>query len=150
MKALTIRQPYATLIMLGVKQFETRRWRTEYRGPLVIHAAQLGGATSTDALMRLERRLGLMPTTLAEKDYPLGALLGVVTLDECLPISPRLIAALTPIEKALGWYQDGGFVWDLARAGRVRFAAPIPCGGRLGLWTLPADLTARIDKELHP
>ena len=150
MRALTIRQPYATLIMLGVKQFETRRWRTDYRGPLVIHAAATGGSTSTDALMRLERRIGAMPTVLAEKTYPRGALLGVVTLDECLPISPRLIAALTPLERHLGWYQDGGFVWDLARAGRRLFAQPIPCAGRLGLWELPDELAARIEKELQP
>jgi hypothetical protein len=150
MKALTIRQPYATLIMLGIKQLETRRWRTNYRGPLVIHAASTGGGTSTDALMRLERRIGAMPTVLAEKTYPLGALLGVVTLDECLPISPRLIAALTPLERHLGLYQDGGFVWDLARAGRVRFAAPIPCAGRLGMWTLPDELAALVEQEVRP
>lgn len=150
MKVLTVRQPYATLILQGVKQLETRRWRTDYRGPLVIHAAQVGGATSTDQLLGLERRLGLMPTALAGHVYPLGALLGVVELVECLPISPRLIAALTPIEKALGWYRDPGFVWDLARAGRIRFAEPIPCAGRQGLWTLPADLAAQVEKELHP
>ncbi|HNP80161.1 MAG TPA: ASCH domain-containing protein [Nitrospira sp.] len=150
MRVLSIRQPWATLIMLGIKQFETRRWRTDYRGELVIHAAATGGQTSTDALMRLERRIGAMPTSLVEKDYPLGALLGIVQLDECLPISPRLIAALTPLERQLGWYQDGGFVWDLARAGRVRFAEPIPCAGRLGLWTLSADLVAQVEQEVHP
>lgn len=148
MRVLSIRQPWATLIMLGIKQFETRRWRTDYRGELVIHAAATGGQTSTDALMRLERRLGAMPTALAEKGYPLGALLGIVQLDECLPISPRLIAALTPLERHLGWYQDGGFVWDLARAGRVRFAEPIPCAGRLGLWTLSPDLESTVRKAL--
>ena len=148
MKVLTIRQPWATLIMLGLKQFETRSWRTDYRGPLVIHAAATGGRIHTDELLRLERRLGAMPTTLAEKDYPLGALLGVVELDECLPMSPRLIAALTPLERNLGWYQSGGFVWDLARAGRRRLTQPIVCSGRQGLWTLPPDLDAQLRKAL--
>lgn len=92
--------------------------------------------------------IGAMPTVLAEKTYPLGALLGVVTLDECLPISPRLIAALTPLERALGWYQDGGFVWDLARAGRRSLPEPIPCGGRLGLWTLSPFLESQLRKAL--
>jgi len=150
MRALTIRQPYATLIMQGVKQFETRSWRTAYRGPLVIHAAANGARIYGDQLRRLEKRLGLMPTALMGLDYPCSAVLGVVELVECLPISPRLIDALTPRERWLGWYRDGGYVWDLARAGRVRFAEPIPCAGRLGLWTLPDDLAARIDKELHP
>jgi ASCH domain len=39
MKALTIRQPWAELILRGRKPFELRTWRTKYRGPLVIHAA---------------------------------------------------------------------------------------------------------------
>lgn len=150
MRVLTIRQPYATLLMQGLKQFETRSWTTPYRGPLVIHAAANGSRIYGDQLRRLEKRLNLMPTALMGQEYPLGALLGVVELVECLPISPRLIQALTPIEKYLGWYSDGGFVWDLARAGRVRFAEPIPCAGRQGLWTLPADLAARVEKELHP
>ena len=38
MKALTIRQPWASLIALGVKTIETRSWPTRYRGPIAIHA----------------------------------------------------------------------------------------------------------------
>lgn len=39
MKALTLHQPWASLIALGVKTIETRSWSTSYRGPLAIHAA---------------------------------------------------------------------------------------------------------------
>lgn len=39
MKAITLHQPWATLISLGVKSIETRSWSTSYRGPLAIHAA---------------------------------------------------------------------------------------------------------------
>jgi len=40
MKALSIRQPWAGLIAAGVKTIETRIWRTEYRGPLLICASR--------------------------------------------------------------------------------------------------------------
>ena len=40
MKALTLWEPWATLIALGVKRYETRSWGTKYRGPLAIHAAK--------------------------------------------------------------------------------------------------------------
>jgi hypothetical protein len=40
MKALTIRQPWADLILAGVKTREYRSWRVDYRGPLLIHAAK--------------------------------------------------------------------------------------------------------------
>lgn len=39
MKVLTLHQPWASLIALGVKTIETRSWSTQYRGPLAIHAA---------------------------------------------------------------------------------------------------------------
>jgi hypothetical protein len=39
MKILTIRQPYAQLIVTGQKPIENRTWGTRYRGPLLIHAA---------------------------------------------------------------------------------------------------------------
>ena len=40
MKAITIWQPYASLIGCNAKRFETRGWATKYRGPIAIHAAQ--------------------------------------------------------------------------------------------------------------
>jgi hypothetical protein len=39
-KALTLWQPWASLVALGVKTIETRSWSTSYRGPLAIHAAK--------------------------------------------------------------------------------------------------------------
>jgi len=40
MKCLSLRQPYAALIVTGIKTIETRTWRTNYRGKILIHAAQ--------------------------------------------------------------------------------------------------------------
>lgn len=39
MKALTVQQPWATLLATGRKRIETRSWKTKYRGPIAIHAA---------------------------------------------------------------------------------------------------------------
>lgn len=40
MKAITIWQPWASLLACGAKRFETRSWATSYRGPIAIHAAK--------------------------------------------------------------------------------------------------------------
>src|SRR5690348_17556570 len=40
MKALTLTQPWASLVAIGAKRIETRSWSTSYRGPLAIHAAK--------------------------------------------------------------------------------------------------------------
>lgn len=39
MKAITLWQPWASLLACGAKQYETRSWATNYRGPIAIHAA---------------------------------------------------------------------------------------------------------------
>ena len=54
MKALTIKQPWATLIMQGDKRFEFRSWQTKYRGDLLIHA---GKGIDKEAMKRLEKYL---------------------------------------------------------------------------------------------
>lgn len=40
MKAITLWQPWASLIAIGAKKYETRSWKTNYRGPIAIHAAK--------------------------------------------------------------------------------------------------------------
>ncbi len=40
MKAITIWQPWASLIACGAKKYETRSWATNYRGPIAIHVAK--------------------------------------------------------------------------------------------------------------
>lgn len=40
MKALTIHQPWASLLACGVKKYETRGWKTNYRDPIAIHASK--------------------------------------------------------------------------------------------------------------
>lgn len=38
MKVLTIKEPWATLIIDGYKKYEFRSWKTKYRGKILIHA----------------------------------------------------------------------------------------------------------------
>ena len=40
MKTLTINQPFATLIVEGLKEYEFRTWKTNYRGEILIHAGK--------------------------------------------------------------------------------------------------------------
>lgn len=56
MKAITIRQPWASLIALGEKKIETRSWQTKYRGPILIHA---GKSVDKKAMIGLLYKLGI-------------------------------------------------------------------------------------------
>mgnify|MGYP000870274289 CR=1 FL=1 len=139
MRALTIRQPWATLLLLGVKHWETRSWRTDYRGPLAIHAAQAGEWIGSSALRRLEQRLDLPPTSLMERDYPLGAIIGLLELHECLAFAHLPLRRLSKRERQLGFWSGEGYAWDFMGQGKAALLAePIPCGGKQGLWT-PSD-----------
>lgn len=84
MKALTIWQPWASLIAGGVKQYETRSWATKYRGPIAIHAAvkdpnklPLMGKGALERIVREEIAAGRCPTWCS---MPLGAVIATAEL----------------------------------------------------------------------
>ena len=76
MKVLTIKQPWATLIMQGDKRFEFRSWQTNYRGDLLIHA---GKGIDKEAMNKLAKYI--------PEDMLTGKILGKVTLVNCVKVS---------------------------------------------------------------
>ena len=74
MKTLTINQPFATLIVEGLKEYEFRTWKTNYRGEILIHA---GKGVDKTAMKRYEY-LGL--------EYPKGCIIGKATITDCIKI----------------------------------------------------------------
>ena len=123
MKVLTIKQPWATLIMQGYKRFEFRSWQTKYRGDLLIHA---GKGIDKEAIKRLEKYL--------PKELLTGKILGKVTLVDCIKMSPEFkerllkenkdIYAKSSFQENYGWQMDNVQV----------FKEPIETKGYLSLW----------------
>lgn len=72
MKTLTIKQPFASLIIEGQKKYEFRTWKTNYRGEILIHA---GKCTDKKELERL-KSLNLNTEN--------GAIIGKVTITDCI------------------------------------------------------------------
>jgi hypothetical protein len=83
MKALSIKQPWANMIASGRKTIETRKWKTDHRGPLLIVSAKLPDIT------------------------PAGCALAVATLVDCRPMS-----VLDEPEAQCRKY-DGAYAWVL-------------------------------------
>lgn len=130
-KALTLTQPWATLVVLGEKRWETRSWRTRYRGPIAVHAAK----TFPRSAKRLAERdpyyvtiLGKYPITW----LPLGAIIGTVELVEIERVEAVVDVVIGLKEKAFGDYSAGRWAWQLANP--VVFEEPVRWRGALGLW----------------
>lgn len=95
MKALTIRQPWASLIAAGVKTIETRSWSPRYRGPLLIHAgkARFGFSSERAEVIRSlplarwgDMRAHVKGDPEMCDNYPLGAVVAVADLVDVVPI----------------------------------------------------------------
>ena len=51
MKVITLKQPWATLVAEGIKQYEFRSWKYNYRGEILIHA---GAGIDKEAMKKVE------------------------------------------------------------------------------------------------
>lgn len=125
MKALTISQPFASLIADGEKLVENRTWETRYRGRLAIHAGK-----------------GLQYLTRAEaEDYPRGCVVAIAELFACMPLeSMRQISRSQSIQRSsltIGEVLDhehteGPWCWILRDVRKLD--QPIPCTGAQSIW----------------
>lgn len=160
MKALTVRQPHASLVAIGAKTNETRSWYTSYRGPLAIHAsAKMGKAEKelcwVSPFFELLSDAGLIKPHAHRNDlyhFPLGAVIATCRLVTCMKIGidsgPRMCnTAVLPSEPELsfGDYTPGRYALILADVKQIE---PIPCRGRLGLWNLPEEIVMPQDPRL--
>lgn len=129
MKALTICQPFAELIMRGQKLVENRTWSTPYRGPLAIHAGKNRDWLELDDTGAFDEFYNI---PIAEMAF--GAIVGTAELVACLPI---LAIRSLRYEQRYPWLNDhdhteGPWCWVLENV--KRFAEPIPARGAQGIW----------------
>lgn len=123
MKAITLAQPWATLIAIGAKRVETRSWRTNYRGPLAIHASKALPAFQFRNVLEAHGFHGFY-------ELPFGAVIATCTLVWIVRICPDNTPP-TP-EFYYGDYTPGRWAWYLSEVKAL--AVPMPARGKLGLW----------------
>ncbi len=135
MRALTIRQPWASLILAGKKKIETRSARTKRRGRVLLHAGTVMGPSEREAAIRE----GLDPDAL-----PRGMIIGTIEIVDSVPAKDLDVSAA---ERSRGDYRPGRWGWVL---GEVRaLAKPVPATGALSFWKVE-DATARTAEEQLP
>lgn len=112
--ALSVRQPWAWLIVSGYKDVENRSRRTKHSGPLLIHAS----LTKTD-FAKLQAEVERKHGVVVPDDVERGGIVGVVDVIGCEE---------RPQSK---WHAHGHYGWMLANPRRLTFR---PCAGALGLF----------------
>jgi hypothetical protein len=149
MKAITIYQPWAQIIARGVKKYETRSWRTPYRGPLAIHAgaakidmAHFFGREHAAAFQEALGRHGVGPP------WRYGAVLATCELAGCHRILRMGEGenARTYIQRdggnefiqgdelLFGDFTPGRFAWEFAGVKPLPRPVPARDGQRLWEW----------------
>ena len=131
MVALSLRQPWAELVLRGVKTIETRTWKSSFLGEFYIHAAK---QIDFDCCSRF----GINPQTLVT-----GAIVGRATIVSRIDyVSEKMWRAgekrhcvAEPLATQLKKVRYGYVLRDI-----VRLAAPVPCAGKLNFFPLPQNM----------
>jgi hypothetical protein len=148
--AITLWQPWATAIALGLKHYETRSWSTAYRGPIMIHAARRWTRQEQDfhakAIREVEGMLGTAGALIDDlrATPPFGAVIAVADLVNCE--CTYSIAMPDSLDQLFGDFSPGRFAWQLENV--IKLKEPIPTSGLQGLWTPSGDLVDAVENQL--
>lgn len=127
MKTLTLKQPWATLIAKGLKEYEFRSWKTSYRGPLLIHA---GIGMDKEALKRFQS-LGF--------HYEKSEIVCLVELLDCIQVDDTFREERQK-ENALVYHRMDKYAWKI----KVMKVLSIPnIKGKLSLWEYDGELVEK-------
>ncbi len=127
MKVLTLKQPWATLVAEGIKKYEFRSWKTNYRGKILIHA---GSSIEKQELNRF-KELNL--------EYPSKKIIAEAELVDCLPLDDELNKKIISENNiAYGNKERTGYAWVLKNIKKIDSNKEIK--GQLGLWNIKDDI----------
>lgn len=123
MKVITIKQPFASLISYGLKEYEFRTWKTNYRGEIYIHA---GKGIDKSAMKRYEY-LNL--------DYPSGCIIAKAKITDCIYIDSNMKDILRKKDDKVYYgiinSKNEEYGFKLENIERIE---PITINGQLGIW----------------
>ena len=124
MKVLTIKQPWATLIAEGYKEFEFRTWKTKYRGEILIHA----GKGIDKKAMEKFKHLNL--------EYPAGCIIAKASITDCVLVDDEMRKILKSknslvYENIIKHTEWDGYGFKLENVKRIK---QIYINGKLSLW----------------
>ena len=127
MKVLTIKEPWASLIINGYKEYEFRSFKTNYRGKVLIHAG-----------LTLEKN-NVIKFNNYNLDYGKGEIIGEAILTDCILVTDEFENKLYNINPLVYGKSEHSKVYAWKLENVIKYNNRIPCKGKLGLWNYDID-----------
>lgn len=128
MKVISIRQPWASLIVNGYKEYEFRSWKTNFRGPIYIHASKSIEKEHQERFKHLNL------------EYPVGKIIGQASIIHCHKVEPDFEQQLIRQNELIYGASRNrtGYAFQLTNITKIE--PPIEAKGQLGLWNYDHEL----------
>lgn len=130
MKVISIKQPFATLIAEGLKEYEFRTWKTKYRGEIYIHAS----LSENKEAMEKYKDLNL--------NYPKGCIIAKAKINDCIEINNEFKEILK-IKNVYPYIynhilnnDENKYAFHMTNVEKIKH---IPVKGKLGIWNLDSN-----------
>lgn len=143
MKALSIKQPYASLIAHGIKNIENRTWKTNFRGRIFIHASGKSAGNTAFLLNDNQSNFFVWNTEnykIFESNLPYSAIIGEVDIVDCVINHPSIWAEKTfmyEYDEQVGEKPIGKPIYNWVLTNAVLYDKPIlNVKGKLSFWNL--------------
>jgi hypothetical protein len=140
MRIISLTQPWATAVAIGLKEWETRSWSTQLRGDVGIHAAKSFPGYARE-FAEEEQAAGRLPEVLL-----LGEVIAVGKLVDCKR-TEEVRPLISQIEELYGDYSCGRFAFKFEDMRQLK--QPVPARGALGFWAADWELANQILRQLH-
>ena len=144
MKALTIQEPWASLLVDLYKKFETRDWKLNYRGEMAIHSGKQS-VHIEDYPLGLEELLDDLEITQDELKLTKQKIIAIATLKEIYLMTEEFIEQQPYIERLTGVWEPGRYAWEFTNIKPL--PQPILARGLPGLWEVPSEIQQQISEQ---
>lgn len=131
-KAISLWQPWASLIPLKLKQYETRSWKTNYRGKLLICSTAKETKAQYQQYLKICNEVELPPWN--ETNFLLGCAIAICDLMDCIEMTAEFISKQSTSEILCGDWQVGRYAWKLENIQPI--TEPFAVKGKQGLFNI--------------
>lgn len=166
MKAITVKQPWASLIVHGIKDVENRTWKTNFRGRVLIHSGAKSavdykrrclmgfwGIGMTDEMIIKANEYGIEHGCRWDEWLKINSvIIGSVEIVDCVTNYPSIWAERPYMGKIkddslIGHHMEPVIIWNWVLAHPILFPKPIPVKGKQSFWDYPNILAEPEEKD---